>query len=246
MNEGDVLLAALRQADGAIKDRPVLFLRRMPPFDDFLVCGISTELQHAATLDERISPNDADFRNSGLKSISLIRLGYLAVLPRSEFKGRIGSVPRAPPATTHQPGRLPAAEELMFETSMARLQFQQPPLHCQPLRGRETAEQTAGGEHAMAGHHERIAILRHHLADRAGGARRTARGGQLAVASRPAGGDAAAGLHNAATEGRQVPLVDGDVAKTHIVAGRVTLQPFDHVADRFRLLLGIDKINPPT
>jgi mRNA interferase MazF len=64
----------------------------MPPFGDFLVCGISTQLQHACALDEVISPNDSDFRDSGLKATSLIRLGYLAVLPRNEFKGRIGSV----------------------------------------------------------------------------------------------------------------------------------------------------------
>ncbi len=92
MKEGDILLAALRQADGLVKDRPVLFLHRMPPFDDFLVCGISARLQHAANLDEVIAPSDADYRSSHLKAASLIRLGYLAVLPQSDFKGRIGSV----------------------------------------------------------------------------------------------------------------------------------------------------------
>jgi len=95
MKEGDVLLAALRQADGALKDRPVLFLKRMPPFQDLLVCGISAQLQQAAELDETISQADVDFRTSRLKTASLIRLGYLAVLPRSEFKGRIGSVSSA-------------------------------------------------------------------------------------------------------------------------------------------------------
>src|SRR5262245_46081481 len=96
MREGDVLLAPLRQADGSLKDRPALFLMRMPPFEDFLVCGISTQLQQAVPdFDETISPTDADFRTSGLKAASLIRLGYLAVLPRSEFKGRIGSVSAA-------------------------------------------------------------------------------------------------------------------------------------------------------
>lgn len=93
MKEGDVLLATLVQGDGTLKDRPTLFLKRMPPFQDFLVCGISTQVQQAVPdLDETISPTDADFRTSGLKAASLIRLGYLAVLPRSEFKGRIGSV----------------------------------------------------------------------------------------------------------------------------------------------------------
>jgi mRNA interferase MazF len=93
MNDGDVLLAALVQADGAVKDRPVLLLCRMPPFDDFLVCGISTQLQQAAPeLDEQITPSDPDFRTSGLKTASLIRLGFLTVLPRSRFKGRIGRI----------------------------------------------------------------------------------------------------------------------------------------------------------
>jgi mRNA interferase MazF len=95
MKEGDILLTALRQADGRVKDRPVVFLKRMPPFQDFLVCGVSTQLQQADVLDEIISPNDVDFRTSGLKTSSLIRLSYLAVLPRSEFKGRIGSVSAA-------------------------------------------------------------------------------------------------------------------------------------------------------
>lgn len=93
MKEGDVLLTPLRQGDGTLKDRPALFLKRMPPFQDFLVCGLSTQIQQAVPdFDETIDLADADFRTSGLKAASLIRLGYLAVLPRSEFKGRIGSV----------------------------------------------------------------------------------------------------------------------------------------------------------
>jgi mRNA interferase MazF len=93
MNAGDLLIASLRQVDGTIKDRPVLLLRRMPPFQDFLVCGISTQLQQSAPeLDETITPRDADFRTSGLKAPSLIRLGFPAVLPRSHFRGRIGAI----------------------------------------------------------------------------------------------------------------------------------------------------------
>ena len=93
MNEGDVLLTPLPQADGAIKDRPALFLCRMPPFGDFLVCGLTTQLHQAAPeLDEPIAASDSDFPTSGLKAVSLIRLGYLAVLPRSRFKGRIGNI----------------------------------------------------------------------------------------------------------------------------------------------------------
>jgi mRNA interferase MazF len=86
----------LPQRDGTLKDRPALFLKKMPPFQDFLVCGISTQLHQAMPdFDEIIVSVDADFRTSGLKAASLIRLGYLAVLPRSELKGRIGSVSAA-------------------------------------------------------------------------------------------------------------------------------------------------------
>ena len=43
MKEGDVVLTPVPQADGQIKNRPALFLRTMPPFNDALVCGISTQ-----------------------------------------------------------------------------------------------------------------------------------------------------------------------------------------------------------
>ena len=93
MKDGDVLLTALPQSDGSVKDRPVLLLCRTPPFDDFLVCGISAQLQQAAPeLDEQITPAEPDYRTSGLKLPSLIRLGFLAVFPPSRFKGRIGSI----------------------------------------------------------------------------------------------------------------------------------------------------------
>jgi mRNA interferase MazF len=96
MKDGDVLLAALTQADGTSKNRPVLLLRRMPPFDDFLVCGISSRLEQAALdFDEFITLADPDFRTSGLKAASLIRLGFLASLPRTAIKGRLGSVSSA-------------------------------------------------------------------------------------------------------------------------------------------------------
>ena len=93
MNEGDIALAALPQADGQMKNRPVALLRRLPPFGDFLVCGVSTQLQHrVADFDEVISPGDAEFPPSGLKAASLIRLGFLVALPGTVLLGRIGSL----------------------------------------------------------------------------------------------------------------------------------------------------------
>ena len=93
MNEGDIALAPLTQADGQFKNRPVVLLRRMPPFGDFLVCGVSTQLQHRVDgFDEVIMPGEPEFTASGLKAASLIRLGFLAVLPEEELLGRIGAL----------------------------------------------------------------------------------------------------------------------------------------------------------
>lgn len=69
MNEGDVVLTPLPQADGRIKNRPVVVLRAMPPHGDLLVCGVSTRLRQAVgDFDEIVHANDADFSMSGLKA----------------------------------------------------------------------------------------------------------------------------------------------------------------------------------
>lgn len=93
MNEGDVVLTPLPQADGQLKNRPAIVLRRMPPFGNLLVCGVSTQLQQEVVgFDEPIDPHHADFSISGLKVPSLIRLGFLAVLPTHSFVGAIGAI----------------------------------------------------------------------------------------------------------------------------------------------------------
>ncbi len=93
MTEGDVVLTPLPQADGQIKNRPAVVLRVMPGHGDLLVCGVSTQLHHETPgFDEVIRPGDPDFAASGLRAASLIRLGFLAVLPVSSFLGSIGSI----------------------------------------------------------------------------------------------------------------------------------------------------------
>ncbi len=93
MQEADVVLTPMPQADGIIKNRPVILLRELPPYKDFLVCGISTQLhQQVPDFDDIISPSDPDFSATGLRSQSLIRLGFLAVLPRNQIIGSIGAI----------------------------------------------------------------------------------------------------------------------------------------------------------
>ena len=93
MKQGDVVLTPVPQSDGITKNRPAIFLREMPPSRDLLVCGVSTQLhQEVEGFDEIIRTTDPDFAASGLRSTSLIRLGFLVVLPRSEIVGSIGSI----------------------------------------------------------------------------------------------------------------------------------------------------------
>jgi mRNA interferase MazF len=93
MREGDVVLTPIPQADGAVKNRPAIVLRDMPRYRDLLVCGVSTQLhQRVDGFDEIISSPDHDFAASGLLSESLIRLGFLAVLPRKNIVGTIGAI----------------------------------------------------------------------------------------------------------------------------------------------------------
>ena len=93
MKEGDVVIVPLPQADGSVKNRPAIILREMPPFRDVLICGVSRQLRQAVKdFDEIISHSDADFGSSGIREDSLIRLGFLAVVPRSKIAGTIGSI----------------------------------------------------------------------------------------------------------------------------------------------------------
>jgi mRNA interferase MazF len=93
MKEGNLILTPIPQADGKPKNRPAVVLREMPKYRDFLVCGVSTQLkQYLPNFDEIISPNDRDFAATGLLAPSVIRLGFLAVIKRSNVIGSIGSI----------------------------------------------------------------------------------------------------------------------------------------------------------
>ncbi len=93
MKQGNVILTSVPQADGKLKNRPAIVLREMPSFRDVLVCGVSTQLhRYIENFDDIISPGENDFKKSGLLSKSLIRLGFLAVVPRERILGSIGAI----------------------------------------------------------------------------------------------------------------------------------------------------------
>ena len=91
--EAEVVLLGFIQADGQRKVRPAIVLREMLPFNDLLLCGVSSQLRHyVVSLDEKLTPVDKDFKASGLNRESLIRLGWLMVVPKTEIIGTIGSI----------------------------------------------------------------------------------------------------------------------------------------------------------
>jgi len=93
MREGEIALASLPQVDGSYKLRPVLLLRQLPGYNDFLVYGISTQVhQLIKDFDELLDVNDGQFSNTGLRQSSIIRLGFLAVIPSNKILGSIGKI----------------------------------------------------------------------------------------------------------------------------------------------------------
>jgi mRNA interferase MazF len=60
---------------------------------DWLVSMISTQVQQAVDgFDEIIGIGDSDFRPSGLKVESVLRIGRLAVVPTNQLLGAIGEI----------------------------------------------------------------------------------------------------------------------------------------------------------
>ena len=93
LKEGDIVLLPLQQSDGLLKNRPVLLLKKFPPHGDFLVCGISTQLkQQVIGFDFTINSNEPYFKQTGLLQTSLIRLGFLAMVPSNKIPGKIGII----------------------------------------------------------------------------------------------------------------------------------------------------------
>lgn len=87
MKEGDIVLIDLLQSDGNLKLRPALILKKLPKYNDFLVCGISTQLhQYIKNDDEILDGNDTHFHHTGLYKTSLVRLFFWPLLKRKRLR----------------------------------------------------------------------------------------------------------------------------------------------------------------
>ncbi|MFH1096391.1 MAG: type II toxin-antitoxin system PemK/MazF family toxin [Candidatus Desantisbacteria bacterium] len=95
IREGQIVLFRFLQTDQSFgKIRPSLVIRKLPgTYDDWLICMISSQIsQLIAEFDEILSEKDADFKYSGLKESSIIRISRLAVVNKSILLGAIGEI----------------------------------------------------------------------------------------------------------------------------------------------------------
>ena len=94
MKLGAIVLTVIPQGDQQ-KKRPVLILKTLPKYNDFLVCAISSQLrQFIPDFDLIIKDNHPEFSGTGLRTFSLIRLANLAVLSKRDIIGTIGYLPK--------------------------------------------------------------------------------------------------------------------------------------------------------
>ena len=92
---GQIVLFRFPQTDlEQGKLRPAMLLGKLPgPYDDWLICMISSQTWHYIQgFDEIIQEDDADFVASGLKAPSVIRVGRLAAVEEQMLLGATGEI----------------------------------------------------------------------------------------------------------------------------------------------------------
>lgn len=93
LKEGEVIITSLPQKDGRIKNRPAVVITKIPPKEQYLICGISTRLySYDKELDEIITVNDDDFDSSGLTEECIIRLEFHRLISEKEKNETIGFI----------------------------------------------------------------------------------------------------------------------------------------------------------
>lgn len=93
LNRGDLVLVRFPFTDlSAHKLRPALVVGRVTG-DDVIVAFISSRISNTDPEAEHVlAPGDAEFRATGLKGPSLIRLSKLATLHRALVRRRLGQI----------------------------------------------------------------------------------------------------------------------------------------------------------
>lgn len=92
---GQIILFKFPQANLVqSKLRPALLIGKLPGnYDDWLICMISSQVYHyIPDFDEIVQEKDPDFVESGLKTVSVIRVERLAVIEGSILLGAVGRI----------------------------------------------------------------------------------------------------------------------------------------------------------
>jgi mRNA interferase MazF len=93
MKPGDVVRWAFVQGDGQRKFRPAIVLGEVPPYKDWLVCAVSSQVQREVKgPDVLIDQLHVDFERMGLRTSSLVRVAQLTTLPDKAIQGAIGHI----------------------------------------------------------------------------------------------------------------------------------------------------------
>lgn len=95
MKPGDIVLIRFPYTNlKAGKLRPALLVAIAPGYHKDLLLALITSRVHQAVpdFDEIIEPDDSDFKKTGLKVRSVIRLGRLATVDASVIDARLGEV----------------------------------------------------------------------------------------------------------------------------------------------------------
>lgn len=91
---GKICLAELPQVDGRKKKRPILILSKLPNRDHWFVCGISGKSYDMVNgFDETIPSEVGYFKQTGLKTSSTIKLGFVSYLDEARIEGIMGELP---------------------------------------------------------------------------------------------------------------------------------------------------------
>ena len=93
IEEGNVIRFVLQQNDGKLVARPAVVLKRMKPYNDCIVCGISKSIGlEIKGLDFVITEKETDFKTWGLYYPGVIREGFLFTISIKYIEGSIGFV----------------------------------------------------------------------------------------------------------------------------------------------------------
>ncbi len=95
LQEGQIILFEFPNTDQrGGKLRPALIIKSCPgQYNDWLICMISSQLhQQLPGIDEIVTNASSDFKQTGLKLSSVIRITRLAVVKECIIRGTIGSI----------------------------------------------------------------------------------------------------------------------------------------------------------